>query len=62
MSFKIEDDVSSEGDDRIHCSGDRGLGGSSSPLSSCSYRDLLKSQRDVYSGGKSISNKPFLVT
>lgn len=50
----------SERDDRTHRSGGHGLGGSSSPPSSYSYRDLLKSQRDVCGGGKSIAHKPFL--
>lgn len=58
----MDEDVPSEGDNKTHCSGDGGLGGSSSPPNSWSYRDLLKSHKDICAGGKNISLNPFLAT
>lgn len=55
MSFKTENYVFSEGEDRTHCSEDCGLGGSSSPPSS--WKKHLP--QDI-SGNVKVSNRSFL--
>lgn len=55
MSFKMENYVFSEGEDRTHCSGNCGLGGSSSPPSS-----WKKHLPQAISSNVKVSNRSFL--